>query len=64
MNFTYAVKQPPDRQWGAIQPDGSWTGMVNELQYKRADIGIKIFNLYPQSGSHTIFLIFFPFGKF
>ena len=44
LNFTYEVRRPPDGQWGAIQADGSWTGMVNELQYQRADIGNELNN--------------------
>ena len=39
MNFTFYLSKPPDGQWGAIQPDGSWSGMVNELQKQRADMG-------------------------
>ena len=39
LNFTYYLSKPPDGQWGAIQPDGSWSGMVNELQQERADMG-------------------------
>ena len=39
MNFTYEVRKSPDGQYGAIQPDGSWNGMIRELQFERADIG-------------------------
>ena len=39
LNFTFVVTKPPDEQWGAIQSDGTWTGMVKELQQERADIG-------------------------
>ena len=39
LNFTYVVTKPPDGQWGAIQSDGTWSGMVRELQEGRADIG-------------------------
>ena len=38
MNFTYEVIKPPDRQWGAIQPDGAWNGMVNLLANQDIDI--------------------------
>ena len=45
MNFTYYLTKPPDGEWGAIQLDGTWSGMVNELQQQRADMGnIKIQN--------------------
>ena len=39
MNFTYYLTKPPDGEWGAIQLDGTWSGMVNELQQQRADMG-------------------------
>ena len=39
MNFTYTLGKPPDGQWGAKQDDGSWSGMVGELQNQRADFG-------------------------
>ena len=39
MNFTYYLSKPPDGEWGAIQSDGTWSGMVNELQQQRADMG-------------------------
>ena len=31
MNFTYTLKLPADNQWGGLQKDGSWNGMVNLL---------------------------------
>ena len=39
MNFTYHLSKSPDGQWGATQPDGSWSGMVKELQEQRSDMG-------------------------
>ena len=41
LNFSYSLKKPPDGQWGAKQADGSWNGMINLLQTKQADIGLK-----------------------
>ena len=41
LNFTFTLKRPPDGQWGSKKTDGSWTGMVNLLQTKQADIGLK-----------------------
>ena len=38
LNFTYKLRPPPDRQWGAKRADGSWTGIIGELDEKRADI--------------------------
>ena len=40
LNFTYVLKKPPDGQWGSLQSDGTWNGMVRELQDERADIGM------------------------
>ena len=39
LNFTYDLTQPPDGQWGAIQPDGSWSGLVGMLMRGEIDIG-------------------------
>jgi hypothetical protein len=41
MNFTYTLRQPPDKQWGSLQPDKSWNGMVRLLADKKFDIGKK-----------------------
>lgn len=40
MNFTYDLYQPPDGQWGAIQPDNTWSGMVGMLSRGEIDMGI------------------------
>ena len=52
MNFTYVVSKPPDMTlgFGALKPDGNWTGMIGELVYQNADIG-KIFKRYSRSPS-------------
>ena len=39
LNLTYALSTPPDMQFGSLNSDGTWTGMINELIHKRADIG-------------------------
>ena len=39
MNFTYNVIPPIDGQWGAIQPDGTWSGKVGMLQRQEVDMG-------------------------
>ena len=39
LNFTYDLTQPPDGQWGAIQPDGTWSGLVGMLMRDEIDIG-------------------------
>ena len=39
LNFTYVLTKPPDGQGGVLQSDGTWTGMIRELQEQRVDIG-------------------------
>ena len=39
MNFTYTLRKQPDENWGALQLDGTWNGMVRTLQDHEADIG-------------------------
>nr|AQN78505.1 ionotropic receptor 25a.1 [Meteorus pulchricornis] len=40
LNFEYEIHEAPDGQFGAMAPDGTWNGMIKELQSKRADIGL------------------------
>ena len=40
LNFSYTAYPSPDGQWGTLNPDGTWTGVVGELQMKRADIAL------------------------
>ena len=42
LNFTYVLTKPPDGQAGVLKSDGTWTGMIRELQEQRIDIGNKI----------------------
>ena len=39
LNFTYTLNTPPDNQWGSLQSNGQWNGMINELMQKKIDIG-------------------------
>ena len=43
MNFTYTVIEPPDGQYGALQPDGTWNGMVKLLANQDIDIATTTF---------------------
>ena len=54
LNFTFVVTTPPDGQWGAIQSDGTWSGMVRELQEGRVDIG----NLISYKGKKNQAILF------
>ena len=31
LNFTFDLIQPPDHQWGAKAPNGTWNGMIGML---------------------------------
>ncbi len=31
MNFTYTMHMPEDGEWGAKREDGSWTGIIGEM---------------------------------
>ncbi|XP_071545440.1 glutamate receptor ionotropic, kainate 4-like [Panulirus ornatus] len=37
LNFTYTVREPLDGQWGILKEDGTWTGIVGELQNQLVD---------------------------
>ena len=43
MNFTYTVIEPPDGQYGALEPDGTWNGIVKLLADQDIDIGVTTF---------------------
>ena len=46
LNFTYDLTKPPDGQWGSIQSDMSWTGIVGMLTRGDIDIGkLKVENI-------------------
>ena len=47
LNFTYDLTKPPDGQWGSLQSDMSWTGMVGMLN--RGEIDIGKLTAYPES---------------
>ena len=40
LNFSYNVIEPPDGEWGAMKEDGTWSGMVGQLQAKIVDFGM------------------------
>ena len=40
MNFTYTVRKPPDFKYGNQNSDGSFNGMIGELEKHNADMGI------------------------
>ena len=34
LNFSYTVREPYDGQWGIRHQDGSWSGMIRQLDEK------------------------------
>ena len=40
LNFSYTVTSPTDLQWGSMNSDGTWSGMVGQLVTKEVDFGI------------------------
>ena len=43
LNFSYSVTVPHDKTWGRIKDDGTWSGMVGQLESKVVDFGTFIF---------------------
>ena len=39
MNFTFTIEPPPDWNWGGLQEDGTWNGMMYLVQHRLVDIG-------------------------
>ncbi|XP_021356287.1 glutamate receptor ionotropic, kainate 3-like [Mizuhopecten yessoensis] len=38
LNFTYEVVEPSDRQWGILNANGTWTGLVGQLEKWEVDL--------------------------
>ena len=55
MNFTYTVIKPPDGQYGGIQPDGTWSGMVGLLANHEIDIATTRFSVTHQRSTVITF---------
>ena len=39
LNFSFTVTNPPDGEWGRLKDDGTWSGMVGQLETKAVDFG-------------------------
>jgi len=39
LNFTFTCVDTIDGNWGTLEEDGSWNGMVGMLAMKQVDIG-------------------------
>ena len=48
LNFSYTVVNPPDGEWGVLKGDGTWSGMVGQLETKKVDIAVADFTITEQ----------------
>ena len=39
MNFTYVAREPPDGRYGGVHPNGTWMGIIGEVQKRNVEIG-------------------------
>ena len=39
LNFSYTVTKPSDGNWGSLNSDGTWTGMIGGLHRREIDLG-------------------------
>ncbi|XP_042233714.1 glutamate receptor ionotropic, kainate 3-like [Homarus americanus] len=42
LNFTYELREPLDNNWGTPVGDGTWTGIVGDLQLEQADFSLDL----------------------
>ncbi|XP_066488287.1 glutamate receptor ionotropic, delta-2 isoform X1 [Tiliqua scincoides] len=47
LGFTYEIYIAPDHKYGRPQDNGTWNGLIGELVFKRADIGISALTITP-----------------
>ena len=40
LNVTFTIQAPPDQSWGSKRDDGSFTGIVGQLEQGNIDMGI------------------------
>ena len=47
MNFTYVLRKSPDNKFGNKKADGSFNGMIGELEKLNADMGMSTYPYLP-----------------
>ncbi|CAI5784662.1 glutamate receptor ionotropic, delta-2 isoform X2, partial [Podarcis lilfordi] len=47
LGFTYEIYVAPDHKYGRPLENGTWNGLIGELVFKRADIGISALTITP-----------------
>ncbi|KAG0426686.1 hypothetical protein HPB47_026216 [Ixodes persulcatus] len=45
MGIKYQLVDPADHKWGNLEPDGSWTGMIGQINRNEADLALGPFVL-------------------
>ncbi|XP_044051876.1 glutamate receptor ionotropic, delta-2 isoform X1 [Siniperca chuatsi] len=51
LGFKYEIYVAPDHKYGSLQPDGLWNGLMGELVFKRADVGLSALTITPERES-------------
>ncbi|KPP70625.1 glutamate receptor ionotropic, delta-2-like [Scleropages formosus] len=51
LGFKYEIYVAPDHKYGSLQADGVWNGLVGELVFKRADVGLSALTITPERES-------------
>ncbi|XP_064153353.1 glutamate receptor ionotropic, delta-2 isoform X2 [Anguilla rostrata] len=48
LGFKYEIYIAPDHKYGSQQADGVWNGLMGELVFKRADVGLSALTITPE----------------
>ncbi|XP_057212985.1 glutamate receptor ionotropic, delta-2 isoform X2 [Triplophysa rosa] len=51
LGFKYEIYVAPDHKYGSQQADGTWNGLMGELVFKRADVGLSALTITPERES-------------
>ncbi|XP_026855587.2 glutamate receptor ionotropic, delta-2 [Electrophorus electricus] len=51
LGFKYEIYVAPDHKYGIQQADGTWNGLIGELVFKRADVGLSALTITPERES-------------
>ncbi|KAK5614621.1 Glutamate receptor ionotropic, delta-2 [Crenichthys baileyi] len=51
LGFKYEIYVAPDHKYGSLQPDSQWNGLMGELVFKRADVGLSALTITPERES-------------
>ncbi|XP_061784878.1 glutamate receptor ionotropic, delta-2 isoform X2 [Nerophis lumbriciformis] len=55
LGFKYEIYIAPDHKYGSLQPDGQWNGLMGELVFKRADVGLSALTITSERESAVDF---------